>query len=89
MSQLWNASYRLSSLNGNPEELAVSLRRSLFTAVTGAAVSKVRIKDAPHEFSVLPGIREDVLEIVRNLSSTGLKLDNPGPASFELSKRGP
>jgi len=89
MSQLWHASYRLSSLNGNPDELAVSLRRSLFTAVTGAAVSKVRIKDAPHEFSVLLGIREDVLEIVRNLSRTGLKLNDPGPATFELSKRGP
>ena len=89
MNDLWHARYRLAAIDGDAHELAVALRRALLTSVEAAAVSTVRIKDAPHEFSVLPGMKEDVLELVLNLSRAKLKIEGPGPVCFEINRRGP
>jgi DNA-directed RNA polymerase subunit alpha len=46
-----------------------ALRRVLLSSLNGAAVTEVKIKDAPHEFSTLSGIKEDVLHILMNLNN--------------------
>ena len=44
-----------------------SLRRVLLSSLAGAAITSVKIEGASHEFSTLPGVREDVVEIILNL----------------------
>ncbi|MFC2165520.1 DNA-directed RNA polymerase subunit alpha [Acidobacteriota bacterium] len=65
-----------------------SLRRILLSAVTGAAITNVRIQGVLHEFSTLPGIVEDVTDINLNLKSIPLKLHGDGPKTMTLKKRG-
>ncbi|MDP6355922.1 MAG: hypothetical protein QF473_12505, partial [Planctomycetota bacterium] len=89
MSQLLNASFRLKSPQGDASGIAHSLRRALFSSVAGAAVSEVRIKDVPHEFCTLSGVKEDSFEVVRNLSKLKFEVEGEGPATFEANLRGP
>lgn len=51
-----------------------ALRRVLYSSLPGAAITKIKIKGAPHEFSTLPGVLEDVLEIILNLKGVYFKL---------------
>ena len=44
-----------------------SLRRTLLSSLEGAAITSVRIEGAPHEFTAIPGVVEDVVEIILNL----------------------
>ena len=89
MTDLIHAKYRVGPVNNDPQTLAVALRRALFTSVEAAAVSKVQVKDAAHEFSVLPGMTEDVLEMILNLSKVRFRSQGSGPTTFEVNKRGP
>lgn len=57
--------------------LGNSLRRMLCTALPGAAIMGVKIDGVKHEFSTIPGVREDVAEIVLNLKSIALKVLSP------------
>nr|AYO28711.1 RNA polymerase alpha subunit [Neotessella volvocina] len=59
--------------------LGNSLRRTLLTDLTGFAISGVRINDLPHEFALIPGLREDCLEILLNLKEIIFK------TAFDLS----
>ncbi len=52
-----------------------SLRRILLSSLEGAAVTTVKIKGAEHEFSSLPGVTEDVTDIILNIKSLIVKLD--------------
>ncbi len=61
-----------------------SLRRILLASLEGAAVTAVRIKGAPHEFSSLKGVREDVINIIMNLKNLRLKLFSAGPETLRL-----
>lgn len=54
--------------------LGNALRRVLYSSLPGAAITQVKIKGAPHEFSSLSGILEDVLEITLNLKQVSFKL---------------
>src|ERR1700710_3288940 len=53
-----------------------SLRRILLSSLEGAAVTHIRIKGAEHEFSSLPGVMEDVTDIILNVKSLVVKLDS-------------
>jgi DNA-directed RNA polymerase subunit alpha len=66
-----------------------ALRRILLSSVTGAAVTAVRIQDVLHEFSSIPGIVEDVTDIILNLKSVPLKLKGDEPKTMTLKKKGP
>jgi len=55
------------------------LRRILCTALPGAAIIGVQIEGIPHEFSTIPGVREDVCEIILNLKAISVKVHNPEP----------
>ena len=61
-----------------------SLRRILLSSLEGAAVTSVKIKGAPHEFTSLKGVEEDVIHIMLNLKSLRLKLFSAGPETLRL-----
>jgi DNA-directed RNA polymerase subunit alpha len=66
-----------------------SMRRILLASITGAAITNVRIQGVLHEFSTLPGVVEDVSDIILNLKSLKLKLNVPGPKTMTLKTQGP
>ncbi len=68
--------------------LGNALRRVLLSSLPGAAVTAVKIKGAQHEFSALPGVKEDILEIILNLKSLRLKLFSDEPVRLHLSAKG-
>ena len=53
--------------------LGNSLRRIMLSSLPGAAVSQVKIEGVLHEFSSIPGVKEDVTEIIMNLKSLAIK----------------
>ena len=61
-----------------------SLRRILLSSIQGAAITSVRIKDILHEFSTIPGVREDVTDIILNLKEVQLKLFSEGPEVIKI-----
>ena len=68
--------------------LGNALRRVLLSSLRGAAITAVRIKDVYHEFSALPGVLEDVTEILLNLKQVRLKLLTDGAKTMRLDARG-
>jgi DNA-directed RNA polymerase subunit alpha len=68
--------------------LGNSLRRVLLSSLQGAAITSVRIEGVLHEFSTLPGVIEDVTEIVLNLKQVRLKLFGDGPKKGVFEMRG-
>lgn len=68
--------------------LGNSLRRILLSSLPGAAVTSVKIDGVLHEFSTIPGVKEDVTEIVLNLKSIALKIDGEGPRTMYVDARG-
>ena len=65
-----------------------SLRRILLSAIQGAAVTSVKIKGVLHEFSTVPGVREDVTDIILNLKEVRLKLFSEGPETIRIKAKG-
>ncbi len=66
-----------------------ALRRILLSSITGAAITAVRIEGVLHEFSTIPGVVEDVTDILLNLKGIPLKLKGDGPVTMTLKKEGP
>jgi DNA-directed RNA polymerase subunit alpha len=66
-----------------------ALRRILLSSITGAAITAVRIHGVLHEFSTIPGVVEDVTDIILNLKSIPLKLQGDEPRRMTLKKTGP
>ena len=66
-----------------------ALRRILLSSITGAAVTSVRIQGVLHEFSTIPGVVEDVTNIILNLKSIPLKLTGSEMKIMTLKKKGP
>jgi DNA-directed RNA polymerase subunit alpha len=67
-----------------------SLRRVLLSSLEGAAVTSVKIEGVAHEFTTIPGVREDVTDIVLNLKNLICRLYGDSPEiEVRLSKKGP
>lgn len=66
-----------------------SLRRILLSSIEGAAITSVRIDGATHEFTTLPGVREDIVTVLLNLKQLRLRLHGDEPANLILQKKGP
>ena len=66
-----------------------SLRRILLSSLQGAAVTSIHIDGVLHEFSSIPGVREDVTDIVLNVKDISLKMQGDGPKRMVLKKQGP
>ena len=64
--------------------LGNSLRRVLLSSLVGAAITSVRIDGVLHEFSTIPGIREDVTDIILNLKEVLLRLHSEGPEIIKI-----
>ena len=69
--------------------LGNALRRVLLSSLQGAAITSVRIENVLHEFTTIPGVLEDVADIVLNLKEVRLRLHAPGPKMLTISKQGP
>src|SRR5438874_13163767 len=69
--------------------LGNSLRRTLLSSIPGAAVTQVRFDEALHEFTTLPGVKEDVTDIILNLKDIVLRCFSEEPVMLRLDARGP
>ena len=69
--------------------LGNSLRRTLLSSIPGAAITQVRFDEALHEFTTLPGVKEDVTDIILNLKDLLFKVHSDEPVTIRLDKRGP
>ena len=65
-----------------------SLRRVLLSSLPGYAITSVKIDGVLHEFSTVPGVKEDVTEIVLNLKGVILKIQGDGPKTLYVEASG-
>ncbi len=65
-----------------------SLRRIILSSLHGAAITTVKFEGVMHEFSVIPGVLEDVSEILLNLKEVRFKVDDPKPKSLRIESAG-
>lgn len=66
--------------------LGNALRRILFSSIEGSAVTSIKIQDVPHEFSAMPGILEDVPEIILNIKSLIINSHSKIPKTMYIKK---
>lgn len=66
-----------------------SLRRTLLSSIPGAAITQVRFDEALHEFTTLPGVKEDVTDVILNLKDLVLLVHSEEPVMIRIDKRGP
>ena len=69
--------------------LGNSLRRTLLSSIPGAAVTSIRIDGVLHEFSTVPGVKEDVTDIILNLKDLVVSSEEDEPVTMYLRKQGP
>jgi DNA-directed RNA polymerase subunit alpha len=69
--------------------LGVALRRTLLSSIPGAAVTQVRFDEALHEFTTLPGVKEDVTDIILNIKDIVLTSVSDDAVTLRLDIRGP
>lgn len=69
--------------------LGVALRRTLLSSIPGAAITQVRFDEALHEFTTLPGVKEDVTDVILNLKDVVLRVYAEDPVTLRLDVRGP
>ena len=76
-------------LSGFGISLGNALRRVLLSSLPGAAVTSVRIDGVQHEFSVIPNVKEDVIEFLLNIKELRLRAasDRPGTLVLDISGR--
>ncbi|MBB3929930.1 DNA-directed RNA polymerase subunit alpha [Kaistia hirudinis] len=86
---------RLATVVAEPLErgfgltLGNALRRVLLSSLQGAAVTAVQIDGVLHEFSSIPGVREDVTDIILNIKEIAIKMQGDGPKRMVVRKQGP
>ena len=68
--------------------LGNSLRRTILSSLYGASIVSVRFESVEHEFSVIPGVNEDVSEIILNLKEVRLKMDDATPRTIRIETSG-
>jgi len=74
---------------GYARTLGNSLRRILLSSIEGAAITSVQIAGAAHEFSAIPGVLEDVTDIILNLKKVLLKAYSREPLTISIKAKGP
>src|SRR3989344_4754976 len=68
--------------------IANPLRRILLSSMNGAAVTSIKIKGVEHEFSTIPGVLEDVIEIILNVKKLRFKVHGDGPVKVSVEAKG-
>lgn len=69
--------------------LGNTLRRVLLSSLPGAAISQVKFEGVPHQFSIIPGVKEDVVDLTLNLKQVRLKIEGDQPVALTLLQKGP
>ena len=69
--------------------LGNAIRRVLLSSLQGAAITSVKIKGVVHEFSTIPGVKEDLTDILLNLKSIAVKAHSPGLKKMFIKASGP
>jgi DNA-directed RNA polymerase subunit alpha len=69
--------------------LGNSLRRTLLSSIPGAAVTSIRIDGVLHEFTTVPGVKEDVTDLILNLKELVVSSESDEPVTMYLRKQGP
>src|SRR4051794_33744703 len=69
--------------------LGNSLRRTLLSSIPGAAVTSIRIDGVLHEFTTVPGVKEDVTELILNIKQLVVSSEHDEPVVMYLRKQGP
>src|SRR5215470_7163222 len=69
--------------------LGNSLRRTLLSSIPGAAVTSIRIDGVLHEFTTVPGVKEDVTDVILNLKELVVSSEEDEPVTMYLRKQGP
>jgi DNA-directed RNA polymerase subunit alpha len=86
---------RLATVVAEPLErgfgltLGNALRRVLLSSLQGAAITSVQIEGILHEFSSIPGVREDVTDIILNIKALAIRMQGEGPKRISLKATGP
>lgn len=65
-----------------------SLRRVLLASLPGAAVTSIRVSDVPHEFSPIPSVREDMMQLILNVKQLRMKLHDTETSRLRLEVHG-
>ncbi len=68
--------------------VGTALRRVLLSSLPGAAITSVKFTGVDHEFSTIPGVKEDVIEIILNLKQVRFRLSGDEPVTVSLTKKG-
>ena len=68
--------------------LGNALRRVLLSSLEGAAITSIHVSDVMHEFSTIPGVREDVIQVMLNMKELRFKLHNVDSAAIHLEVKG-
>ena len=69
--------------------LGNALRRIMLSSLPGTAATSIKIAGVQHEFSTIPGVKEDVAEIILNLKELSAKLYCDGPKTVSINVKGP
>ncbi len=86
----FNAIFTIEPLErGFGYSLGNFLRRALLSSLPGAAVTSIRFEGVSHEFSTIPGVKEDVMDIVLNVKEIALKSYSEEPVTLKLKAKGP
>lgn len=84
-----SASFVIEPLHaGYGNTLGNSLRRVLLSSIRGGAVVAFRIEGATHEFTTVPGVQEDVVDITLNLKGVNFRVESDEPVELRLEKKG-
>lgn len=75
-------------VKGMAVTLGNSMRRILLSSLSGVAITRVKIDGAPHEFSTIPNVLEDVLDIIFNLKGLLFKIEGDVRASISFNQKG-
>ncbi len=66
-----------------------SLKRILLTSLKGAVITQVKVSGADHQFSTIPGVKEDIVEVTLNLKRIRFKVYGENPVVLNINKKGP
>src|SRR5690606_28115765 len=69
--------------------LGNALRRVLLSSMSGCAVTEVEIEGVLHEYTTIPGVQEDVTDILLNLKGLAIRMHSKDEATLTLNKKGP
>lgn len=85
-----SATFNIEPLHaGYGNTLGNSLRRVLLSSIEGGAIVAFRIEGVTHEFTTVPGVKEDVIDIMLNIKNVRLKVFSDEPIELRLEKKGP